>query len=839
MMKDLGCYLFVLLLLPMAGGPVMGDELAPPPVRSAIEQLSTFRFAESGYRIELVACEPMVQDPVVAKFDGEGRLWVVEMRGFMRDIDRNGVKEPIGRISVLQDEDGDGMMDRSTVFLDKLVLPRAISIHPDGVLVAENRPLWFVRDPDGDLVADERELIDPEYARDSVEHSANGLLRDLDNWIYSAKEGHRYRRQGGGWIRTETEKRGQWGICQDDWGRLYYNYNHSQLHVDLVPPGSLTRNPHHEPATGLSVGVMMTNAVFPIRPTPAANRGYIPGALDDRGRIREFTSACAPMVYRGHLMEEFRGNVFICEPVGNLIKRNVLRDEGLNLSGRPAYPDREFLASSDERFRPCWLSEGPDGAIYVTDMYRGIVQDGPHMSPYLRQHSIERSMDQPVHLGRIWRIVPEDFRPERVPAISSMPTDELVATLDHPSGWWRDRAQQFLVEGGRRECIPDLERMVLEHDSPRARLHALWTLEGLGYDTPERLIPSLYHSPDRVSAAVLRVLVEMDLPESRLLAEIEKLSHTDPSDGLILQVILSLGEPGFESEKRRDLIRGLLFPRLDDPLMRDAALSSLGGDEVEFLDLVLKTAGTGAVTEGVAFFVELLSQAIIRSENPEKVETLLSVMTADTQERFRDAIARGISLHGPGLSRQPIELQRRPAAVERHPELAGYFSWPGHRPTPLSSGKVRPLTAGEEALVARGRQVYLTSCVACHGSDGEGMKLLAPPLAGSDWVQGSEERLVRVLLHGLAGPIVVNGKRYAAPEIQPLMPPLANLDNESIAAVLTYIRREWGNAADPITKNEVSQMRIRAQGRTTPWTETELRAFDHAYPESDPQEIDP
>ena len=192
-----------------------------PPVHSPAEEAASFKFAEPGYRIELVASEPLVEDPVAITFDGEGRLWVVEMRGYMQNINRRGVKDPIGRVSVLEDVDNDGLMDKSTVFLDGLVLPRAVSIQPDGVLIAEDKPLWFAQDRDGDLVADRKMLVDPDYALDSIEHSANGLVRAIDNWIYNAKEGHRYRRQGNEWIRGETEKRGQWGICQDDFGRLF------------------------------------------------------------------------------------------------------------------------------------------------------------------------------------------------------------------------------------------------------------------------------------------------------------------------------------------------------------------------------------------------------------------------------------------------------------------------------------------------------------------------------------------------------------------------------------------------------------------------------------------
>ncbi|MEM9282410.1 MAG: dehydrogenase, partial [Verrucomicrobiota bacterium] len=372
---------------------LQADEMSPTPIYSPEESAEMFEFAEPGYRIELVASEPMVQDPVAIRFDGQGRLWVVEMRGYMRDVDGSDSHKPTGRISVLTDTYGDGLMDESSVFLDGLVLPRAIAILPDGVLVAENKPLWFVQDTDGDLVADEKTLIDENYARDNIEHSANGLYRALDNWFYNAKEGHRYRRVAGEWIREKTERRGQWGICQDNRGRLFYNYNHSQLFTDLVPPNSFSRNPNHVPTTGVNVNVVMSNEVFPIRPNLATNRGYIPGTLDENGSIQQFTSACAPVIYRESLFPEFADNAFVAETAGNLIKRNQLSLTGISATGQPAYPDRDFLASKDERFRPCAIEPGPDGAIYIVDMYRGIVQDAPHMSPYLREISVERKME--------------------------------------------------------------------------------------------------------------------------------------------------------------------------------------------------------------------------------------------------------------------------------------------------------------------------------------------------------------------------------------------------------------------------------------------------------------
>jgi len=806
----------------------------PPPVYSPAEQLGHFQFAEAGYRIELVASEPMIEDPVAIRFDGEGRLWVVEMRSYMQDINRSGVNDPIGRVSVLEDTNGDGVMDKRTVFLDKLVLPRSVAIHPDGVLVAENKPLWFAQDLDGDLVADRKSLVDPNYAQDSVEHSSNGLYRAMDNWTYNAKEGHRYRRNRDRWIRNETETRGQWGICQDDFGRLIYNYNHSQLHGDLVPPNTLTRNPHHEPSTGLSVGITSTNAVFPIRPNLASNRGYIPGALDNQGRIQEFTSACAPIVYRGNLFSEFSGNAFVCEPVGNLIKRSKLSNSGGRITGQSVYPDRDFLTSTDERFRPCWITTGPDGALYIADMYRGIVQDGAHMSPYLREISIARKMDTPIHLGRIWRIVPESFEQPERPNFSAKSADELVRDLAHPSGWWRDQAQMHLVDRDLRSAIPALRQMALGNENSLAQLHALWTLEGLRAPHPELLTDILHDQSPEVQSAGLRVLKSLGLEDSILAELIESLAQNPLSPQLRLQSILTLGDLGIFNTERFSLLIKLVQFHVDDSLIRDATMSSLANREIGFLKTLWTVLPDDLESNsGNAFLVESLAQAIGRSRHAQSIEQLLTLLDSPHLNGKQSAALAGLEIHAAAYSKSPVSLARKPLAADHHESLQNYFTWPGHTPVYSQTKDVRRLTQKEQALFTRGRQVYLTSCVACHGSDGQGMKLLAPPLAGSDWVAGNPERLARVLFHGLTGPITVSGKRYAAPDIQPIMPPLANLDNSDIASVLTYIRREWDNNAEAVEPGTISQLRIQAQGRTVPWTQAELEPFSKSNSEKD------
>ena len=235
-------------------------------------------------------------------------------------------------------------------------------------------------------------------------------------------------------------------MSHDDEGRLYYNYNWSQLHADLIPPNYLSRNGYHTPTTGIDHGLTNDRRIYPIRPNPAVNRGYIPGTLDEEGRLLEFTAACSPLYYRGTTLPKFYGNVFVCEPAGNLIKRNVVKENGWQVAAHDPHPGQEFLASTDERFRPVHLATGPDGALYVADMYRGLVQHGAYVTPYLREQTIARGLVLPIHRGRIWRIVPEDSKTSPPEKLSDVSSADLVAYLSHPNGWYRDMAQRLLVE---------------------------------------------------------------------------------------------------------------------------------------------------------------------------------------------------------------------------------------------------------------------------------------------------------------------------------------------------------------------------------------------------------
>ncbi|MBV8881517.1 MAG: hypothetical protein JO332_16240, partial [Planctomycetaceae bacterium] len=295
--------LFALCALAQAGDR-KGETQAPPsmtippaPVVPPEEALKTFKVA-AGFRLELVAAEPLVHEPVALSFDADGRLWVAEMRGYMPDVDGKGEDQPVGDIAVLEDTDGDGKFDKRSVFLDKLVLPRAIACVGDGVLVAEPPNVWFCRSSTGSLQCDQKMLVTSTYcSRAAVEHTANGLIPAMDNWIYSANSTMRLRYENGRFTIGTTRSRGQWGITQDDLGRLFYNSNPDFLRGDLIP--CYAADAHGGKAPGVGVQIVKDQSTWSARVNPGVNRGYQKGSLWEDGRLASCTAACGPVIYRG------------------------------------------------------------------------------------------------------------------------------------------------------------------------------------------------------------------------------------------------------------------------------------------------------------------------------------------------------------------------------------------------------------------------------------------------------------------------------------------------------------------------------------------------------------
>jgi putative membrane-bound dehydrogenase-like protein len=795
----------------------------PAPVLTAEEELATFKVAP-GYRVELVASEPFVQNPIFFEFDPDGRIWVVEYQGYMRDIDGSGEDEPICRVVVLEDTDADGKADRHTVFLDQLVMPRSFAFVKGGILLQEPPTLWFCEDTDGDLRADSQTEVGTMGVAGNPQHTANGLRYAIDNWLHCADWTKRYRWREGALIEEETIQRGQFGVTFDETGRFMTCYENKALYGDWLPADYLSRNPHllrtyrrgGGERNGFGVNVdFAPNAqeVFPIRVTPAVTLGAL--ELRDDGRLETYTIAAGTTYYDGHQFpDDARRNVFVPESGGHLIGRIQL-SEGIAPDASRVYPpEQEFLASTDERFRPVNGRVGPDGALYIADMYHGIIEHVIFMVPWLEKQIEERKLGEGNDLGRIWRIVAEDRPIDRVsPKLSEASTEKLVETLDHPNGWHRITAQRLLLEREDKKALP-LLRKAAGDAPPLAALHALWTLSGFDALDTETRLAALKNADERVRAAAIRLSEGDESMLSALLA-----LAGDESQSVRLQLALSLSTfPDPDAEATL----ATLIEREAHPLFRTAALTGLSGRELEFLHAWI---GRGTSDES---FVSLLAQCVLEEGSPSRVAEVVALLANTPEDRpwqraaLLDAFAR---IRYP----EPFELKEEPVALTallRAPDVEtrekvmsalNQFTWPGMKAPDTLTQNAAPLTPEQEQRVRVGQELYATACVACHQPHGGGVPGIAPPLAGSEWVSGPPERLARIVMNGLYGPIQVNGQTWNLS-----MPAHGTYTDEDVAAVLSYVRRAWGNTADPVEPALATQVRAESEGRTLPWRAEEL-----------------
>ena len=573
------------------------------PALSPEEALKTF-YMPPGYRVELVASEPLIQEPVAIEWDTEGRLWAVEMPGFMADLTGSNEHEPIGRVVVLEDTNRDGRMDKRTVFADRLVLARSLKLLDRGVLVAEPPNVWLMRDTSGDLRMDTKELVTNQYGRfeGDPQNNANGFYWGLDNRMHTAGQSDiQLRLKDGVFEVQKTLQRGEWGVTQDDSGRTYRNTNESALHVDLVPTAYYARNPNLLRTRGsyerLADANSDLNVVWPVRPNPGTNRAYQTGIDREDGSLARFTSVCAPLVYRGdRLPAETYGNVFVAEPAANLVSRIVLSDDGTGIRARKAYERGEFLASTDERFRPVYLSNAPDGTMYIADMYRGIIEHRISITLYLRDQILARKLDRPTGFGRIYRVVHDSTVRDATPIPAAAPA-QLVEMLSHPNGWRRDTAQRLLVERGARPAVPALVELAASAADWRTRLHALWTLDGVDAIQPAMVVKALEDPARDVRVAAIRI-AERWLGEPNHAIHSAVLKRIDDPDWAVHQQLgASLGAlpPGV----RESAAVTLLERYADDPVVMDATLSGLRGSEGVVLDGLLDGKRAPPVQESI------------------------------------------------------------------------------------------------------------------------------------------------------------------------------------------------------------------------------------------------
>ncbi len=638
-MKTLNPVLIALFGAALATASFPAAELAASGPLTPEQSLAAFK-VEPGLRVEIVAAEPLVVAPVAIAFDERGRLFVTEGHGYP---DEAGPGKPSpGRVALLEDPDGDGRYDKRSEFAQGLQFPCGVMPWRGGVFVACSPDVLYLKDTDGDGRADVKRtvLTGFDVAQRSSQHYVNSPALGLDNRIYLAdgvggaskvsspqhpqrpaveSSGHDWRFHPDTLEVQPVSGYGQFGLTFDDAGHRFVCYNRNPIRHVVLPERYLQRNPRLAFSdTMQEVAKFGQDAkVFPLSPDTTA-AGYIPKLLN-KPHAGTMTSSCGTHIHRSlALSPEHDGNAFICEPAQNLVQRQVLSPAGGTFTARLAHERADFLASPDVWFRPVSVTTGPDGALYVCDMYRQVI-DHPLIFPEEVRATL--NFDAGKDLGRIYRVTAKPRKSD----LGNAGTKELCAALGDPNGWARDTARRLLLERADPASIPMLRGIVKSGASGRSRLLALGTLDGLGALDDDSLRSALgdAHAPSRENAIRL---IEPRLAKTPAFAERLFALASDPDSHVRFQCALTLGE--IDEAHIVPALAKIAALAPEDRWTRAAVFSSLGTRSAEFLPAFLAVApkNHNSMPEAMSDLGRLLG-ASLPAEN---CSALLNELTAGT-----------------------------------------------------------------------------------------------------------------------------------------------------------------------------------------------------------------
>jgi putative membrane-bound dehydrogenase-like protein len=615
-------------------GPGQDDlarELPRLPPTGPGEALATFR-VHPGFRLELIASEPVVRSPVAACYDADGRLYVVEMRGYPYPEPR-----PTGGVSLLEDVDGDGRFERRSEFVEGLSWPTGIAPFDGGVFIVAAPDLLYAKDTDGDGRADVKRVMFTGFGTQNVQGLANGLLWGVDGWVYGSSgsnggeirvpakpdakpvsvRGRDFRFKPDGSKFEAVSGGGQFGHSIDDWGHRFVCMNSNHIRQVVLPARELERNPFLATSTVTTDIAVEGGAgpVFRISPPepwrvvrtrqraadPAFKAKAIPSELHASGF---FTSATGVTIYRGAAFPpEYRGNAFIGDVGGNLVHRKTLDEHGSTFLARRADEGSEFLASTDNWSRPVNFANTPSGTLLVLDMYRETIEHPASIPEPIKKHlDLTSGKDR----GRLYDVVPEGFGRHPRPHLSRAPTADLIAHLADPDAWWRETAQRLLIEHNDPAAIPPLKDLARSRPTALARAHALWTLDALGRLDPGSIRDALVDASPGVREQAARLAPSKTNEDAGVLEGLLALA-SDPDPMVRFRVALSLG----------DVTDGRAIPALASIAARDPAdkwtrtaiLSSIAGRTRPMIEALAAASGFFDTPPGREWLVELATLA--------------------------------------------------------------------------------------------------------------------------------------------------------------------------------------------------------------------------------------
>lgn len=619
---------------------------------------------QEGFEISMVAMEPLISDPVDMEIDENGRLFVVEMPGYPLDLGRTG------RVKELIDTDGDGLPDESVLFADDLVLPTGIMRWKKGFIVTDTPDVLYLEDTNGDGKADKREVLLTGFALSNPQHNMNNPVYGLDNWIYIANEGYftttdyedlfgdegspvRFanapnapqlpQNAGDRNVRFKPDQlqlemcsaSTQFGQAFDPWGHHFETSNFHPLWHEVIAARYLARNPSLLAVDAAQY--MPDQAVNEIFPTSQSPEHQL---LTDVGVI---TSGCGINWYTGGLFQSsFNDVLFLCEPVHNLVQANKISQKGPTYAAHPLQEGKEFLSSTDTWFRPSNSYIGPDGALYIIDYHRRIIEHPEWMSDEVNESG---QLYEGSDKGRIYRIVPTSAAGIGMDWLQQLDLGnktaiELVEYLNHHNSWWRQTAQKLLVHRNTPEegLSLAIKEVVKNSEGSPGRLNALWTLEGLGETDSELLSLTLKDPIAGVRENAIQ-LIELHWSElSNLLPDLLALQN-DPDPRVRFQLLCTLGfVEGKEAQAARE---ALLLKDLASDWTHLAALSATPGQEMALFKWA-QNRFQSAEVEGGLPFVKNLTALMARKGDGKEIASVINTATA-RDSKFATAALQGLA----------------------------------------------------------------------------------------------------------------------------------------------------------------------------------------------------
>ena len=655
----------------------------------------------SGFTLDLIAAEPLTTDPVAMAYDENGRAWVVEMTDYPYTDKANDVawqdstKDlPIGKVRILEDTDGDGVFDKSTIFARDLSWPTGIALFKGGAYIAATPDIWYLKDTNGDLKADVREKVFTGFRKYNVQAVMNNLAWGLDNKIYGAgsSNGGTIQSVGKDGVKPVTLSRNDYlidpntrefeaisggarfGNAFDDWGnRFICNIRNPIQHV-LLPSRYLKRNPYLvAPAAvqdvaeaGDTLPVYRTSPPEPWRTLRAEryladSTSKVPRSETNQGY---FTSSSGVTVYRGHAYPpEFRNNVFVGEVAGNLIHRQALEANGVTFKSHRTEENAEFATSDDNWFRPVNFVNAPDGTLHVLDMYRETIEHPWSIPDDIKAMvDLESGRDR----GRIYRLSPPGFRVPGPPKLGKAKTVYLVGLLNHDNAWHRETAHRLLFERQDPAAVKPLKALA-RTGTPLGRLHALWSLEGLKQLDDADVLATLDDSSAGVREHAIR-LAESRLSSPKVLQKVVSLTD-DPETRVRFQLAFSLGET--DSPAASEALVKLIGHDAADPWMRVAILSSLakGADAVLARLVSAPTLDPAPPQRAIR---RQLAVCVGARKDPAEVGRVLTALAKAASADNRPVLLSALAGLNEGLKRSRSDL--RTAATSAGPESAALVS---------------------------------------------------------------------------------------------------------------------------------------------------------------------